>query len=82
MILNNILNQKFYNMAKVKRRTKNCSITNRRFPVAQFYKNPNTTDGYHPYSKVAGNFRRRLKGTSINTQELRKMFNELNLKLA
>ena len=69
-------------MARVNRRTKICTMTGLRFPVTQFYRNTNTVDGYHPYSKVADNFRRRLKGTSINTQELRKMFNELNLKLA
>ncbi len=82
MTLNNFLKQKFYNMARVKRRTKKCTITGRRFPVAEFYKNPSTIDGYHPYSKVADNFRRRLKDTNLKTSDLRKMFNNLNLKIA
>ncbi len=69
-------------MARVKRRTKLCTLTGRRFPLAEFYKNPSTLDGYHPYSKVADNFRRRLKDTPLTTRKLRKMFQNLNLKTA
>jgi len=64
---------------KVKR-TKKCDMTGLRFPVGEFYVNHNTLDDLHPYSKKADNFRRRLKGTSIGTVELRNMFNHLKLK--
>ena len=59
-----------------------CNITGLQFPVTQFYKNKNTLDGYHPYSKKADNFRRRLVGTNVNTQELRQMFSNLLQKTA
>tara|TARA_R100001480_G_scaffold150051_2_gene150370 strand:- start:152 stop:325 length:174 start_codon:yes stop_codon:yes gene_type:complete len=57
-------------------------MTGRSFPVSEFYKNNNTRDGFHPYSKVADNFRRRLTNTSLTTMELRRMFANLNLKVA
>ena len=69
-------------MARVKRRIKTCSMTGFVFPLEQFYKNTNTRDGYHPYSKVADNFRRRLTNTNLTTMELRRMFANLNLKVA
>lgn len=81
MTPNNFLKPKLYNMARVKRTIKTCSMTGFTFPLEQFYKNINTIDGYHPYSKVADNFRRRLKDTNITTMDLRNMFNNLNLKL-
>ncbi len=59
-----------------------CIITGLQFPVTEFYKNKNTVDGLHPYSKKADNFRRRLVGTNVNTQELRQMFNQLLTKIA
>ena len=82
MTQNNFLKQKHYNMARIRRRTKTCTITGLRFPIKHFYKNNNTEDGYHPYSKVADNFRRRLKNTNVTTMDLRDMFNNLNLNLA
>jgi len=68
--------------ARVKRSTKTCTMTGLRFPISQFYKNPNTVDGYHPYSKVADNFRRRLKDTNLTTMDLRGMFINLNSNIA
>lgn len=67
-------------MARKKRTTpqsKMCEMTYMEFPVTEFYANPNTLDNLHPYSKKADNFRRRLKGTSIGTRELRTMFKNL-----
>ena len=69
-------------MARINRRTKTCTMTGLRFPVSQFYRNTNTVDGYHPYSKVADNFRRRLKDTNVTTMDLRELFTNLNTKLA
>ena len=63
-------------MARVNRRTKTCTMTGLRFPVSQFYRNTNTVDGYHPYSKVADNFRRRLKDTNVTTMDLRELFKD------
>ena len=39
--------------------TKQCAMTGMTFPVTEFYVNNSTTDGLHPYSKKADNFRRR-----------------------
>ena len=69
-------------MARVNRRTKMCTMTGRMFPVSEFYRNNNTIDGFHPYSKVADNFRRRLRNTNLTTMKLRRMFDNLNLKVA
>jgi hypothetical protein len=57
-------------------------MTGRSFPVSEFYKNNNTRDGFHPYSKVADNFRRRLKETNVTTMDLRELFTNLNIQLA
>tara|TARA_B100001250_G_scaffold82625_1_gene68171 strand:- start:757 stop:960 length:204 start_codon:yes stop_codon:yes gene_type:complete len=62
------------------KKTKKCDLTGIRLPVKEFYVNHNTTDGLHPYSKQADNFRRRLKGTGIGTTQLRNMFNKLKFK--
>ena len=82
MTPNNFLKPKLYNMARISRRTKTCTMTGLRFPVSQFYRNTNTVDGYHPYSKVADNFRRRLKETNVTTMDLRELFTNLNIQLA
>ena len=49
-------------------------MTGMNFPVTEFYVNNSTTDGLHPYSKKADNFRRR---TGLNASDLRNMFNTL-----
>ncbi len=54
--------------------TKQCAMTGMNFPVTEFYVNNSTTDGLHPYSKKADNFRRR---TGLNASDLRNMFNTL-----
>ena len=54
--------------------TKQCAMTGMNFPVTEFYVNNSTTDGLHPYSKKADNFRRR---TGVNASDLRNMFNTL-----
>ena len=54
--------------------TKQCAMTGMNFPVTEFYVNNSTTDGLHPYSKKADNFRRR---TGMNASDLRNMFNTL-----
>tara|TARA_R100000734_G_scaffold13918_1_gene10297 strand:- start:251 stop:454 length:204 start_codon:yes stop_codon:yes gene_type:complete len=54
--------------------TKQCAMTGMNFPVTEFYVNNSTTDGLHPYSKKADNFRRR---TGVNASELRTMFTNL-----
>jgi len=69
-------------MARIHRRIKICTMTGRSFPVSEFYKNNNTRDGFHPYSKVADNFRRRLKETNVTTMDLRELFTNLNIQLA
>jgi hypothetical protein len=60
-------------------KTKECAMTGMNFPVTEFYANKNTSDGLHPYSKKADNFRRR---TGINTNDLRTMFNNLFITTA
>ena len=54
--------------------TKQCTMTGITFPVTEFYANSTTTDGLHPYTKKADNFRRR---TGIDASDLRTMFNNL-----
>ena len=49
-------------------------MTGMTFPVTEFYANSTTTDGLHPYTKKADNFRRR---TGIDASDLRTMFNNL-----
>ena len=62
-------------MARTRKvKTKECAMTGMNFPVTEFYVNKNTSDGLHPYSKKADNFRRR---TGVNAGDLRKMFNNL-----
>ena len=65
-------------MARINRRTKTCTMRGLRFPVTQFYRNTNTVDGYHHYSKVADNIRRRLKDSNVTTMDLRELFTNLN----
>ena len=69
-------------MARINRRTKTSTMTGLRFPVTQCYRNTNTVDGYHPYSKSADNFRRRLKDSNVTTMDLRELFTNLNTKIA
>ena len=52
-------------------RTKLCNVTGVKFPVSEFYKNKNTQDGLHPYSKYADNYRRT---TEFSTKQLRRAF--------
>ena len=57
-------------------------MTGLNFPTTEFYANKKTIDGLHPYSKQADNFRRRLSGTNVGTNELREMFTNLITKTA
>jgi hypothetical protein len=55
-------------------KTKTCDVTGLEFSVKDFYKNPRTTDGLHPYAKHVDNFRRT---TRYTTDELRRVFRSL-----
>ena len=55
-------------------KTKKCDVTGLEFSVKDFYKNPRTTDGLHPYAKHVDNFRRT---TRYTTDELRRVFRSL-----
>ena len=67
-------------MARTRKvKTKECAMTGMNFPVTEFYANKNTSDGLHPYSKKADNFRRR---TGINANDLITMLNNLFITTA
>mgnify|MGYP003627252187 FL=1 len=61
-------------------KTKMCQITGLQMSGADFYRSSSSTDGLHPYSKPADNFRRRLLGKGVGTMHLKNMFNKLNLR--
>jgi|TARA_R110000787_G_scaffold29013_4_gene78985 hypothetical protein len=56
-------------------KTKKCNVTGLEFSVKDFYSNPRTLDGLHPYAKHVDNFRRT---NNYSTEELRRVF--LSLK--
>ena len=55
-------------------KTKKCDVTGLEFSVEDFYRNPRTTDGLHPYAKHVDNFRRT---NNYSTEELRRVFQSL-----
>jgi hypothetical protein len=54
------------------RRTKKCSVSGMRYPLKEFYRNDNYSDGLHPYAKKYDNFRRK---TGFKTAEMRELIN-------
>ena len=69
-------------MARTRKTKTKILMTGLNFPTTEFYANKKTIDGLHPYSKQADNFRRRLSGTNVGTNELREMFTNLITKTA
>ena len=55
-------------------KTKKCDVTGLEFSVEDFYSNPRTQDGLHPYAKHVDNFRRT---NNYSTEELRRVFQTL-----